>query len=314
MSEKPAPLLEIEGLSVEYRGAGRKMKRVLETVGLAIGRGETLGLVGESGSGKSTLARTLLRFEPAAAGRIEFDGEDWRSLSGSRLRRRRWKMQIVFQDPVASLDPRVRAGDAVAEPIRIKEGLSRRAALGRARELLRLVGLGAGSADRHPHELSGGERQRVAIARALAPEPLLVVCDEPISALDTSVGAQIENLLLDLQERTGVAYLFISHDVPAVGRMADRVAVLYAGRVVEEGPAGSVLGRPQHPYTQALVGGSALPGDPPEDAFWPRGCPFHPRCAIARERCRSEAPELRGSGGARAACFFPGEMAYSPKL
>jgi oligopeptide/dipeptide ABC transporter ATP-binding protein len=289
--------------------------RVVDRVSFEIAAGETFGWVGESGSGKTTLARLLLRFEPATAGAVRFRQEDWLGLQGRALRERRRHMQIVFQDAAASLNPRRTAGQSVAEPLEAGGTLSPNDRKEAAAALLRDVGLPPAASARYPHEFSGGERQRIAIARAVATRPSLIVCDEPLSALDVSVAAQIQNLLLDLQAQMGVSYFFISHDVAAVARAADRVGVMYAGRLVEEGPAAEVVARPLHPYTAALVARRTLPGERPDLASPVPGCAFQPRCPIARPRCQEERPELLPvEPGRRAACFFPGEIAYSSKL
>ncbi|HEY7574613.1 MAG TPA: ABC transporter ATP-binding protein [Thermoanaerobaculia bacterium] len=314
------PLLEAVALTRVYplrRGVfGGVVGRVraVDGVSLAIARGETLGLVGESGSGKSTTARLLLRLEDPASGQIRFDGEDWLALKGAALARKRRDVQMVFQDPATSLNPRMTAGDQIGEPLlvqRLARGPERRR---RVAEVLAEVGLPAETERRFPSDLSGGERQRVAIARALATRPKLLVCDEPVSALDVSVAAQVVNLLADLRDRTGLSALFISHDLAIVARVADRVAVMYCGRIVEEGPLADVLGRPLHPYTAALLAasvagaGGALAGEAPSPAQPPPGCSFHPRCPIARARCREESPALADHlPGHRAACFYAGE-------
>jgi len=322
-----APLLSAVGIEKRFAlsrglfGGGGARLPALRGVSFDIGAGETLGLVGESGSGKTTVGRIVTRLADPDAGRLSFDGADWLALSGRELRRRRRDVQIVFQDPQTSLNPRMRAGDQIAEPLRVQRLVPRAAVSARVRQLLADVGLAPEIASRFPSELSGGQRQRVAIARALAPGPRLVVCDEPVSALDVSIAAQIVNLLLDLREREGLAYLFISHDLAVVSRIADRVAVLYLGRIVEEGPLEAVTRRPQHPYTVALVAAvpepdpaapraaAPLGGEPPSAVDPPPGCPFHPRCPIARPRCREETPPLLEVGpGHRAACFYPGEM------
>ncbi len=320
-------LLRAQGLTKRYSlargfsGSGGQVLPALRGVGFEIAPGQTLGLVGESGSGKTTAGRIVARLVPPDAGSIEFDGTDWLSLSGSALRKRRRELQVVFQDPQNSLNPRMRAGDQIAEPLRVQRLARGRALAERVRELLADVGLGAETAFRFPSELSGGQRQRVAIARALATRPLLVVCDEPVSALDVSVGAQVVNLLLDLRERAGLSYLFISHDLAVVSRVSDRIAVFYLGAIVEEGTAQEIIARPLHPYTCALVaaaGGpdpstppraAALPAELPSAVNPPEGCHFHPRCPIARPRCSQEAPALsEAATGHRVACFYPGEM------
>ncbi|MGH9367396.1 MAG: ABC transporter ATP-binding protein [Thermoanaerobaculia bacterium] len=323
MSPTGEALLEARGLSRVYPlrrgmlGAAVGRVRAVDGVSLTIARGETLGLVGESGSGKSTTGRLLLRLEEPTAGQIRFDGEDWLALSGRALARKRRDIQIVFQDPVGSLNPRMRVGDQIAEPLRVQR-LARGVALReRVAELLSEVGLPPEAGGRFPSEFSGGERQRIAIARALATRPKLLVCDEPVSSLDVSVAAQVVNLLSDLRERTGLAGLFISHDLAVVSRVADRVAVMYCGRIVEEGPTADLVREPLHPYTVALLSAAGraarrvvLGGELPSPASPPGGCAFHPRCPIARPRCREESPALAAHRpGRTAACFFAGEMA-----
>ena len=320
-------LLSAEGLEKRFSLPGRLLSfggggdylPALRGVGFRIAAGETLGLVGESGSGKTTAGRIVARLLEPDAGRIAFDGTDWLALRGAELRRRRRELQVVFQDPQSSLNPRMRAGDQIAEPLRVQR-LARGGALrDRVDALLAEVGLSATLGDRFPAELSGGQRQRVAIARALATRPRLVVCDEPVSALDVSVAAQIVNLLLDLRERAGLSYLFISHDAAVVARIADRIAVFYLGRIVEEGPTREVTARPLHPYTATLVSAApdpsglrkriVLAAGPADARNPPSGCPFHPRCPIARPRCREERPPLvELSAGRTAACFYPGEL------
>jgi oligopeptide/dipeptide ABC transporter ATP-binding protein len=327
VSEPTHRLLEADGLAKRYTipgglfGGSARALPALRGVTFGIPAGQTLGLVGESGSGKTTAGRIVARLVEPDAGRLLLDGDDWLALEGAELRRRRRDVQIVFQDPQASLNPRLRVGEQIAEPLLVQRLASGRAVGERVRELLASVGLPAEFADRFPSEMSGGQRQRVAIARALATGPRLVVCDEPVSALDVSVAAQILNLLLDLRERAGLSYLFISHDLAVVERIADAVAVLYLGAIVEEGPTAEVAARPLHPYTAALVAAVAEPdpaarphaealrGEPASALDPPPGCPFHPRCPIARPRCASEAPPLAEvSPGRRAACFYPGEM------
>jgi ABC-type glutathione transport system ATPase component len=245
-------LLEVDRVSKSYPGAGL----ALDEVSLRIGRAETFGLLGESGSGKTTLARILLRFEKASAGAVTLSGLDWLSLSGEELRRARRKVQIVFQDASSSLSPRLTAGASIAEPLRGCLGLAKRDLRDRVAEVLLRVGLSPGDAVRYPHEFSGGQRQRVAIARAIAPDPELIVCDEPVSSLDVSISGQILNLFREIQERTGVAYLYISHDPGAVGAVADRIGVMRGGRIVEEGPASELLAKPQTAYTASLLRGT----------------------------------------------------------
>jgi oligopeptide/dipeptide ABC transporter ATP-binding protein len=321
------PLLSVRNLEKRYParagvfGEGGTFAAV-DGISFDVGRGETLALVGESGSGKSTTGRIVLRLEEPTRGEVRFDGEDWLALTGEELRRRRRHLQIVFQDPQTSLNPRMTCGAQIAEPLRVN-GLGRGGELHeRVRALLSEVGLSGDTTRRFPAELSGGQRQRVAIARALATRPKLVVCDEPVSSLDVSIAAQILNLLVDRKEKLGLSYLFISHDLAVVSGIADRIAVLYFGRIVEEGPAAEVIARPLHPYTATLVSAAPEPdpaaphrriplaGEPPSPAAPPPGCAFHPRCPIARPRCREETPPLRDfAEGRRAACFFPGELA-----
>jgi len=291
-------ILEARDLAKDYGPV-----RALRGVSLALERGETLGIVGESGCGKSTLARLLVRLEEPTRGRIEFDGVDLTALHGRRLRERRRRIQMVFQDPYASLDPRQTVGGAIAEVLRVHD-LARGA--GRVAELLGMVGLAAGHADRYPHELSGGQRQRVSVARSLAAEPVVLILDEPVSALDVSVRAEVMNLLVRLRDELGLSYVFISHDLSMVRHLSDRIAVMYLGRVVELGPWDAVLDVPLHPYTGALRDAMPVPdpeleagrvdapirGEVPNPAAPPSGCPFHPRCPLAEEICREIRPEL----------------------
>ena len=327
MRSRTEPLLSVRNLEKRYParagvfGEGGTFAAV-DGISLDVGHGETLALVGESGSGKSTTGRIVLRLEEPTRGEVRFDGEDWLALAGEELRRRRRHLQIVFQDPQTSLNPRMTCGAQIAEPLRV-HGLGRGGELrDQVRALLSEVGLSGDTTRRFPAELSGGQRQRVAIARALATRPKLVVCDEPVSSLDVSIAAQILNLLVDRKEKLGLSYLFISHDLAVVSGIADRIAVLYFGRIVEEGPAAEVIARPLHPYTATLVSAAPEPdptaldrriplaGEPPSPAAPPPGCAFHPRCPIARPRCREETPPLRAfAEGRRAACFFPGELA-----
>ena len=278
--------------------------RAVDGVTFTLARGETLALVGESGCGKSTTARLVLRLIEPTAGTVAFEGQDITTLDGASLRALRRRMQIVFQDPFASLNPRMTVGDILAEPLvvhAIGNAGQRRA---RVTELLELVGLAPYHATRYPHEFSGGQRQRIGIARALAVEPALIVLDEPVSALDVSIQAQVVNLLHDLQGRLGLSYLFIAHDLAVVKHVADRVAVMYLGRIVEVGPKDQVFANPRHPYTRLLL--SAIPrpdphrrlarqipgGDIPSPANMPPGCRFHTRCPFVIDRCRTEDPEM----------------------
>ena len=283
----------------------------VDGVSLSVAEGEVLAIVGESGCGKSTLGRVMLRLIEPDSGSVRFAGEDLASLSPSALRARRRDMQIIFQDPFGSLDPRMTVAQAIAEPLRLHRLVPRAEEANRVAELLRRVGLRPESAGRWPHEFSGGQRQRIAIARALASNPRLIIGDEPVSALDVSVQAQVINLLRDLIRDLRLTFVLVSHDLGVVRHVADRVAVMYLGRIVEEGPAEEVLGAPRHPYTRALV--AAMPGaqtktpplegDVPSPIAPPSGCRFHTRCAFAAERCRAETPRLEGVGHA-VACHF----------
>jgi len=305
-------LLGIQNLKVHFPasqsllGRGSEYVRAVDDVSLSIDAGETVGLVGESGCGKTTLGRAVLRLVEPTAGRILFGGEDITGPSGRELRARRRRFQMIFQDPFNSLNPRLTAGDIIGEVLDI-HGLAPNATARRERieALLRDVGLDPSHAERLPHEFSGGQRQRIGIARALAVEPRLIVCDEPVSALDVSVQAQIINLLQDLQREHGIAYLFVAHDLAVVEHISQRILVMYLGRIVESGQAWSICRAPRHPYTQALL--SAVPvvdpdakrqrillaGDVPSPIHPPGGCPFHPRCPVAEARCKTEVPPLR---------------------
>ena len=279
--------------------------RAVDDVSFEIAAGETLALVGESGCGKSTVGRLALRLIGPTDGSVVFDGMDVTALRGGELRRFRRQAQLVFQDPYASLNPRMTVGQTLAEPLQLHTDLGARARGARVADLLDLVGLRGEHAQRFPHEFSGGQRQRIAIARALAAEPRLIVCDEPVSALDVSIRAQVLNLLQDLQQRLGLAYIFISHDLAVVKHIANRVAVMYLGRIVESSPAAELFAHPRHPYTQALLSAipvpvpnsgrtrRLLPGDPPSPLDPPAGCHLHPRCPHMSAVCSATEPLLQ---------------------
>jgi oligopeptide transport system ATP-binding protein len=307
-------------------GFGGLAVRAVDGVDLTIRRGETLGLVGESGCGKSTLARLVTGLLPVTAGSIVFDGDDVTRLRGGRLRRVRRKMQMIFQDPFASLDPRMTVGDILQEPLDNFSVGSVRERRRRVQELLRLVGLNPNFTNRYPHEFSGGQRQRIGIARALAVNPSFIVCDEPVSALDVSIQAQIINLLQDLQREFKLTYLFIAHDLAVVRHLSDRIAVMYLGKVVETADRNDIYDRPQHPYTKALLSSIPVPdprveaerapillkGEIPSPVNPPSGCRFHPRCPIARVPgiCSQTEPllEPHGAREQEAACHFAGQF------
>jgi peptide/nickel transport system ATP-binding protein len=321
------PLLEAIALSKHFRVGGSVLSsgRVLhavDEVSLRVTRGETLGLVGESGCGKSTLGRCLLRLQDVSDGAILFDGVEITKLSKRALRPLRPRMQMVFQDPYASLNPRRRVGDLIAEPLRVhpQPGRGKAEIATRIEALMALVGLNPAFLSRYPHEFSGGQRQRIGIARALALDPDLVVADEPVSALDVSVQAQVVNLMMDLQERLGLTYVFIAHDLAVVRQIATRTAVMYLGSVVEIGPTEGLFRRPLHPYTAALLasvpklsaasaGFSArepVTGEPPSAIDPPSGCRFHPRCPRVQPRCRNERPALSPLAAIhQVACHYP---------
>ena len=302
-------LLELDDIVKHFPVKGtNRVVHAVNGVSLTVRRGETLGIVGESGCGKSTLGRLALRLIEADSGEIRFEGEDLRALSSRALRSKRREMQIVFQDPYASLDPRQSVGDILAEPLKIHglaNGSGRRE---RVRKLLDQVGLPQDSARRYPHEFSGGQRQRIGIARAIALEPKLIVADEPVSALDVSIRSQILNLLVDLKRALSLSYVFISHDLAVVEYISDRVVVMYLGHIVETGTAAELYATPKHPYTQALI--SAIPepdperprrrlvlgGDVPNPEQPPSGCPFHPRCPKAMPVCSTEMPPPKNFG------------------
>lgn len=305
-------LLEVKALKVHFPvkdgplTRGKDYVRAVDEVSFTVAPGETVGLVGESGCGKTTLGRAVIRLIEPTDGQIVFEGEDLTKLNGAALREQRRKFQMIFQDPYSSLNPWSKIESIIGEALDIHHLAQTRAARRqRVEQLLQDVGLDPAHAQRHPHEFSGGQRQRIGIARALAVEPKLIVCDEPVSALDVSVQAQIVNLLRDLQQQRGLAYLFVAHDLAVVRHISRRILVMYLGRIVEAGEAKSVCQSPKHPYTQALI--SAVPvvdtdskrsrivlaGDVPSPIHPPAGCPFHPRCPVAEARCKTERPALR---------------------
>jgi oligopeptide/dipeptide ABC transporter ATP-binding protein len=316
------PLLEARGLTKHFLvgrgllGGGGGVVRAVDEIAFAIEPGRTLGVVGESGCGKTTTAKLVLRLEKPTAGQILFEGHDVAGLEGEGLQRYRKSVQAVFQDPFASLNPRMRVDAIIAEPLVTHERLDAAAVAARVARLLDVVGLPARSKDLFPHEFSGGQRQRIAIARALALSPRLVVLDEPVSALDVSIRAQILNLLRDLQKELGLAYLFIAHDLAAVAHMSHVIAVMYLGRIVEMGAAARVASAPQHPNTQALFA-AALPAHPdeqreeivlagevPSPLNPPSGCRFHPRCPKVMARCSRDEPQLKPTHGREVACHL----------
>jgi oligopeptide transport system ATP-binding protein len=321
-----APILEVRNLVKHFQvrggffGGRAGLVRAVEGVSFEIRRGETLGLVGESGCGKTTTGRCILQLERPTSGQILFEGRDLTTLDEDALRPIRRKMQVIFQDPYSSLNPRMTVGQIIAEPLAVHGIVTdrgRRAT--RVREILSHVGLLPQHADRYPHQLSGGQRQRVGIARALAVEPSLIICDEPVSALDVSIQAQIINLLEDLQAQFGLTYLFVAHDLSVVRHISDRVAVMYLGKIVEITDRKSLYDSPLHPYTKALLSAVPIPdpaleaqrervvlgGEVPSPLNPPPGCVFHPRCPIAIDRCRVEVPDLREIHPAhRAACLL----------
>ena len=320
------PLLQVEGLVKHFpvrRGLFGRVSgavRAVDGVSFTLAAGQTLGVVGESGCGKSTLGRLVLRLIEPTAGRVVFDGTALGSLDAPALRERRRAMQIIFQDPFSSLNPRMTVGQILAEPL-LLHGLHQGRHGQRVAELLHTVGLGEEHAQRYPHEFSGGQRQRIGIARALAVEPQLIVCDEAVSALDVSVQAQVVNLLQDLQQRFGLAYIFIAHDLAVVRHIATQVAVMYLGRIVELADKRTLFATPRHPYTQALLSAIPVPepgggrqrillaGDVPSPIAPPPGCHFHTRCIHAEARCAREVPALDDDGGHAVACHRWREIA-----
>jgi oligopeptide/dipeptide ABC transporter ATP-binding protein len=319
-------LLEVHNLRKSFTvapgplGGKPQQLRAVDGVSFTLRRGETLGLVGESGCGKSTTGKLILRLLEADAGEILINGQDIRPLSQRQLRPLRRQMQMIFQDPYSSLNPRQRVGDIVGEPLRIHGLESGQALRTEVIRLLGTVGLTAEHYDRYPHEFSGGQRQRIGIARALAVRPSLIIADEPVSALDLSIQAQVINLLRDIQGEFGLTYLFIAHDLSVIEHMSDRVAVMYLGRIVELADAVELYRSPRHPYTEALLNAVPVPdpvrhkrqplkGEVPSPLAPPSGCHFHPRCPYARDICASDYPPLEDKGGGHlAACHFSEEV------
>ena len=316
------PLLLVEDLQLFYPVRSglfgkKRFVRAVDGVSLEIRKGETVGLVGESGCGKSSLGRAIVRLETPQSGRILLNGRDLLPLTGKALRQCRRDLQMIFQDPYGSLNPRLSIRSALDEVLRLHSGLDKAARSARAEELMTMVGLDPSQLDRYPHQFSGGQRQRIGIARALASNPALIVADEPVSALDVSVQASVINLLQEIREKTGTAFLFIAHDLAVVEHISNRIVVMYLGKIMESGPSHEVCSSPRHPYTRALL--SAVPtiqpdgrkrillnGDVPSPLSPPDGCPFHPRCPYAQERCRKECPPLQQDDSGRAVrCFSP---------
>ncbi|OAB40216.1 ABC transporter ATP-binding protein [Paenibacillus antarcticus] len=322
-NKQPSPLLSLEQLKVYYPIRKGIIKRTVDNVkavdgvDLSIYSGETLGLVGESGCGKSTIGKAIVGLEKPTKGRILFDGDDIAGYSSDEMINLRSELQIVFQDPYSSLNPRKRVIDLLSEPLRVHRIVSNGDVSKEVDRLLDLVGLPKNSKNRYPHEFSGGQRQRIGIARALSLRPKLIVCDEPVSALDVSIQAQVLNLFKDLQKELNLTYLFIAHGLGAVKYISDRIAVMYLGKIVEIGPTKEIFQNPKHPYTRALMDASPIPnphlrnrkkvvlqGDVPSPVNPPKGCRFHTRCPMAEAVCRVQEPELTGDSLHSSACFF----------
>lgn len=323
------PLVEVKNIARYFDVSSPWLERVIyrqpkvflhavDDVSFSLNKGETLALVGESGCGKSTVARLLAGLYGLSKGSIKFDGQELSTMNAQQIKQMRRRLQMIFQDPYASLNPRWRVGRIIAEPLRTHSNLSKSAQLAQAAELLEQVGLSAGDINRYPHQFSGGQRQRISIARALALKPEFIVCDEPTSALDVSVQAQVLNLMKKLQKELKLSYLFISHNLAVIHHMADRVGVMYLGRIVEIASRDQLFSKPRHPYTKMLLG--AIPdmtgsgkrrvqvaGEVPNPLNPPSGCTFHPRCPLANERCKQEIPPLLELEGIQIACHAVAE-------
>ncbi len=314
-------MVQVSGLKKHFRVRKKGLfekagtVRAVDDIEFSIEKGKTLGMVGESGSGKTTAARSILRLIEPDGGRITVGGVDVTSLDRDDLRLFRKNMQIVFQDPYGSLNPRMTVGKIISEPLKIHLRMTKGELKERTEELLNLVGMGAEHVDRYPHEFSGGQRQRIGIARAIALDPGFIILDEPVSALDVSIQGQVLNLLMDLQERLNLTYLFVAHDLAVVERMSDRIAVMYLGKIVEENDREGLYRNPLHPYTASLLksipdskpekhGFHVLKGEIPSPEKPPAGCHFHPRCPHAMDICRGEYPQLKKVGGARVSCYL----------
>jgi oligopeptide transport system ATP-binding protein len=322
--------LEVDNLKKHfpvYRGTVFRRQvgsvKAVDGIDLEIKTGEILGLVGESGCGKSTLARTIMQLMPITDGAVVLEGRDLSKIGKRAIRAERVNFQMIFQDPYASLNPRMTVYDTLSEAIRTRQKITGKAIVTKVAELMKTVGLPANQMRRYPHEFSGGQRQRIAIARALAPEPRLIIADEPVSALDVSIQSQILNLILRLCRERQLTMIFISHDISVVKYISDRIAVMYLGRLVEVGPAAEIVDRPLHPYTRALISAVPVPdprvertrrriileGDPPSPTNPPSGCPFHPRCSYAIDACKAQRPKLEEKESNRiAACLRVGEI------
>ena len=317
------PLLEVKNVKVWYPVRGglfkpKKFVKAVNNISFQIGKGETLGLVGESGCGKSSLGRAIVRLEDIHEGKVVLGGRDITGLKGRQLRESRKDFQMIFQDPYGSLNPKMTIYSALDEVIRIHSVLDKESRMQKIYELMEMVGLNREHINRYPHQFSGGQRQRIGIARALAVNPKLIVADEPVSALDVSVQAQIINLLIKIQKQTDISYLFIAHDLAVVEHISSRIIVMYAGKVMETGTSAEIVKTPRHPYTKALLSAVPtldpetrklrilLPGDVPSPVNPPSGCVFHPRCPAAEQKCKNEIPPLENLPGSQrsCACFF----------